>query len=106
MWVGGKSPLLPKYCTNLATFVACLSGEGYTINLWTDAHAPTCMPAGITLRDASSFLAARPALAAAVAARPNVGYKADMMRYAVVAVYGGVYSDIDATCLLSPAAAW
>jgi hypothetical protein len=109
VWVGGRAvrPLPPKYCANLATFVACLRGEGYTINLWTDAPPPpACLPAGITLRDAPSFLAARPALAAALAARANVGYRADMLRYAVIAAEGGVYSDVDATCLRSPAAAW
>jgi len=108
VWVGGRAarPLPPKYCANLATFVACLRGEGYTLNLWTDAPPPAYLPPGITLRDAPSFLVARPALAAALAARANVGYRADMLRYAVIAAEGGVYSDVDATCLRSPAAAW
>ena len=104
--VGGRSPLPPKYCPNLASFVACLAAEGYSIYLWTDAPVPACLPAGVTPRDPAALVAASPALAAALAARPNVGYRADLVRYAVLAAEGGVYSDVDATCLRSPAAAW
>jgi hypothetical protein len=134
VWVGGRSALPDKYCANLASFAACLAADpAWTINLWTDAPAPACVPAGVAVRNATAFIAgdaesaaadegeAAPhahhhhdpghpptttALAAAMAARPNVGFKADLLRYALLARLGGVYSDIDATCLRSPAAAW
>ena len=107
VWVGGRS-FPPKYCASLASFVDCLAGDAYTINLWTDGGlAPAaCLLPEVRVRDATALAAASPPLAAALAARPNVGYKADLVRYAVLAAEGGVYSDIDATCLRSPVEAW
>ena len=108
VWVGGR-PLPPKYCANLASFAACLGGgEGWSIHLWMDgdAPAPACLPTGVAVRDAGALAAASPPLAAALAARPNLGYRADLVRYAVLADEGGIYSDIDAACLASPAEMW
>ena len=110
VWVGKKS-LPAKYCENLISFVKCLGAEGYGISLWTDADTaalPDCLPFSIIIRNATAFAEKEsdPILSAAMAANSNPGYKADLLRYAIVAAVGGVYSDIDSTCLRSPALAW
>lgn len=105
VWVGGR-PLPEKYCANLASFVSCLAPDAWSINLWTDGPLPPCLPGSVAVRNATRFIRADRGLAHALAARTNVGYKADLVRYALLAALGGVYSDIDATCLRSPAHAW
>lgn len=72
VWIGGR-PLPVKYCVNLATFVNCLAGDGYSIALWMDTPPPSCLPPKVVVRNSTALLATNKALNVTMAARTNVG---------------------------------
>ena len=90
IWIGSTLP--DWYRANVESYVA--QNPTYEITLWIDM--PCAPVAGATARLVADFPMRHRAI---YQNAPNVGLKADILRYEVIYALGGVYTDIDSRCL-------